>query len=58
MNAHASFIGKLSDNGVKQCDIPAPTLFSIYLAVMLSYIFVNVASKLTFSLELLVGYLI
>ena len=27
------------DNGVKQRDIPAPTLFSIYFAVMLSYAF-------------------
>ena len=27
------------ENGVKQGDIPAPTLFSIYFAVMLSYAF-------------------
>lgn len=45
MNARATFNVKLSDeiaidNGVKQYDIPAPTQFSIYLAVMLSYTFV------------------
>ena len=27
------------ENGVKQGDIPSPTLFSIYFAVMLSYVF-------------------
>ena len=42
MKARVNVNGSLSepipvDNGVKQGDIPAPTLFSIYFAVMLSY---------------------
>ena len=44
MKARVNLNGSLSepipvDNGVKQGDIPAPTLFSIYFAVMLSYAF-------------------
>ena len=44
MKARVNFNGSLSepvpvDNGVKQGDIPAPTLFSIYFAVMLEYAF-------------------
>ena len=44
MKARFTFNGKLSeefavDNGVKQGDIPAPTLFSIYFAMLLSYAF-------------------
>ena len=44
MKARISFNGHLSDtfqvdNGVKQGDIPAPTLFSIFFAVMLSHAF-------------------
>ena len=44
MKAQVNFNGKLSekfavDNGVKQGDIPAPTLFSIYLAALLWYAF-------------------
>jgi hypothetical protein len=44
MKARFNFNGSLSepiaiDNGVKQGDIPAPTLFSIFLAVTLSYAF-------------------
>ena len=44
MKARVTFNGQLSeefpvDNGVKQGDIPAPTLFSIYLAVLLTYAF-------------------
>lgn len=44
-NARVAFKGKLSDeramdNGVKQeGDISAPAVFSIYFAVMLSYVF-------------------
>ena len=44
MKARVNFNGQLSDelavdNGVKQGDIPAPTLFSIFFAVLLSYAF-------------------
>ena len=44
MKGRVNLNGSLSepipvDNGVKQGDIPAPTLFSIYFAVMLSYAF-------------------
>ena len=44
MKAQVNFDGKLSekfsvDNGVKQGDIPAPTLFSIYLSAILWYAF-------------------
>ena len=44
MKARVNLNGSLSepipvDNGVKQGDIPAPTLFSSYFAVMLSYAF-------------------
>ena len=44
MKAQVNFNGSLSnpiavDNGVKQGDIPAPTLFSIYFAVALGYAF-------------------
>ena len=44
MKAQVNFDGQLSekfsvDNGVKQGDIPAPTLFSIYLSAMLWYAF-------------------
>ena len=44
MKARVTFNGKLSeefavDNGVKQGDIPAPTLFSIYFAMLLTYAF-------------------
>ena len=44
MKARVTFNGQLSeeisiDNGVKQGDIPAPTLFSIFFAVMLSHAF-------------------
>ena len=44
MKAYVNFNGSLSepiavDNGVKQGDIPAPTLFSIFFATMLSYAF-------------------
>ena len=44
MKGRVSFNGQLSeeisiDNGVKQGDIPAPTLFSIYFAVLLRYAF-------------------
>ena len=44
MKARVNLNGSLSepipvDNGVKKGDIPAPTLFSIYFAVMLSYAF-------------------
>ena len=44
MKARFAFNGTLSqeiavDNGVKQGDILAPTLFSIYLAMLLSYTF-------------------
>ena len=44
MKGKVSFNGQLSeeisiDNGVKQGDIPAPTLFSIYFAVLLRYAF-------------------
>jgi hypothetical protein len=46
MKARVNFNGSLSepvpvDNGVKQGDIPAPTLFSIYFAVMLEFAFKN-----------------
>ena len=42
MKVRVNFNGSLSepisiDNGVKQGDIPAPTLFSIYCAVTLAY---------------------
>ena len=44
MKARVTFNGKVSDelavdNGVKQGDIPAPTLFSIYFAMLLVYAF-------------------
>ena len=44
MKAQVNFDGQLSekfsvDNGVKQGDIPAPTLFSIYLSALLWYAF-------------------
>ena len=44
MKARVNFNGQLSeeiavDNGVKQGDIPAPTLFSLYLTAMLWYAF-------------------
>ena len=44
MKARVTFNGKLSeefavDNGVKQGGIPAPTLFSIYFAMLLTYTF-------------------
>ena len=44
MNAQVNFDGQLSekfpvDNGVKQGDIPAPTLFSMYLSAVLWYAF-------------------
>ena len=43
MKARVTFNGKLSefavDNGVKPRDIPAPTLFSIYFAMLLTYAF-------------------
>ena len=44
MKAYVNFNGSLSepisvDNGVKQGDIPAPTLFSIFFATMLCYAF-------------------
>ena len=44
MKAQVAFNGRLSDeisidNDVKQGDIPAPTLFSIYFAVLLGYAF-------------------
>ena len=44
MKARVAFNGRLSDeisvdNGVKQGDIPAPTLFSIYFTVLLGYAF-------------------
>ena len=44
MKARVAFNGELSgefavDNGVKQGDIPAPTLFSIYFATLLSLAF-------------------
>ena len=44
MKARVTFNGSLSedisvDNGVKQGDIPAPTLFSIYFAVVLAHAF-------------------
>ena len=44
MKGRVSFNGQLSeeisiDNGVKQGDIPAPTLFSIYFAVLLMHAF-------------------
>jgi hypothetical protein len=44
MKARVTFNGSLSDeicidNGVKQGDIPAPTLFSIYFSVVLAYAF-------------------
>ena len=47
MKARVTFNGQLSeeisiDNGVKQGDIPAPTLFSIYLAVLLTHAFEDV----------------
>ena len=46
MKARVTFNGQLSDeisidNGVKQGDIPAPTLFSIFFAAMLSHAFQN-----------------
>ena len=46
MKARVAFNGHLSDeisidNGVKQGDIPAPTLFSIYFAVLLMHAFKN-----------------
>ena len=44
MKSQVSFCGQLSeersaDNGVKQDDIPAPTLFSIYLSAILWFAF-------------------
>ena len=50
------FNGSLSkpipvENGVKQGDIPVPTLFSIYFAVMLSYAFHDCGIGYTFALE-------
>ena len=44
MKARVTFSGQLSDeiaidNGVKQGDIPAPTLFSIFFAVLLTHAF-------------------
>ena len=47
MKARVTFNGQLSeeisiDNGVKQGDIPAPTLFSIYFAVLLTHAFEDV----------------
>ena len=44
MKAPVAFNGQLSgeftvDNGVKQGDIPAPTLFPIYFAILLAYAF-------------------
>ena len=44
MKARVNFNGQLSnelvvDNGIKQGEIPAPTLFSIFFAVLLSYAF-------------------
>ena len=46
MKARVTFNGQLSeeiaiDNGVKQGDIPAPTLFSIFFAVLLSHAFIE-----------------
>ena len=46
MKARVAFSGRLSDeisvdNGVKQGDIPAPTLFSIYFAVLLGSAFLG-----------------
>ena len=55
MKARATFNGSLSDevsigNGVKQGDIPAPTLFSLYFAAVLTYDFhdCNIGIKLRF----------
>ena len=44
MKAQVTFSGQLSgeipiDNGVKQGDIPAPTLFSIFFAALLAHAF-------------------
>ena len=44
MKARVTFSSQLSgeiaiDNGVKQGDIPAPTLFSIFFAVLLTHAF-------------------
>ena len=45
MKAWVTFNGQLSEeisNGVKQGDIPAPTLFSIFFAVLLTHAFEDV----------------
>ena len=56
MKVRVNLNGSLSepipvDNGVKQGDIPAPTLFSIYFAVMLSYAFQDCDIGYSFVLE-------
>ena len=52
VNVNGSLSGPiLVDNGVKQRDIPAPTLFSIYLAVMFHMHFKIVTLGYTLALE-------
>ena len=63
MKARVNFGGALSepfnvDNGVKQGDLSAPTLFAIYFAAMLSYAFKGFPKVYTYATDLLVRFLI